>query len=93
MSFPNWNSTANKNKKWARDRYNKRTIINYIYYKQNINCEDIMKSKPYTVGQVKTIIKLAHQLGKPEMLIEFKIHNCYDASLIVGKLKKLVNMV
>jgi len=86
MSFSNWNSVANRNKKWARDRY---VNINNTYNKQNINKEDKLKSKSYTAGQVKTIIKLAYKLDKPELLKEFKINNHYDAGLVIRKLKAL----
>jgi len=89
MSFPNWNSTANRNKKWARDKYNRYASNNNTYYNNKIKKEDKLKHKPYTIGQVKTIIKLAHKLGKPELLKEFKITNCYDAGLIIIKLKAL----
>jgi uncharacterized protein VirK/YbjX len=92
MSFPNWNSVANRKKKWARDRYSRYLSISSTYKKQNINIEDKLKHKPYTVGQVKTIIKLAYKLERPEMLMEFKINNSYDAGLVIMRLKKLVNV-
>lgn len=89
MSFPNWNSVANRNKKLSKDKYIYKTDS---YYK-NINKVDKLKSKSYTVGQVKTIIKLAHQLNQPEMLKEFKINNQYDAGLAIRRLKALANAV
>jgi len=92
MSFPNWNSRANKNKKWAKDKYNRYSSITNTYYNDKINEEDKLKAKPYTIGQVKTIIKLAYKLGKPEMLMEFKIKNGYDAGLAIKKLKKLISV-
>ena len=93
MSFPNWNSVANRNAKFRKYKRNKYSGIDSFYFKPNIDYDENLKSKSYTACQVKTIIKLAHKLGKPEMLMEFKINNQYDASLAIRRLKKLVNAI